>query len=323
MNEPLVAHHVLEFPGGYRRSVGPVVGRFLTSLREGRIEGVRIADGRVLVPPTEYDPVTSEPVGEWVEVGPAGTVTAWTWVARPRIGKHPLEQPFAFALIRPDGADTSLLHAVDAGSPDHLTVGTRVRPRWRADRRGHVTDIECWEPLADGDDGGAPPATAAAVTEPPVSEMPAPIRLEYDINAGTAMSVFLRGLAERRILGRRAAGADSVYVPPRGSDPQTGMPTGIDVEVSSRGTVTTYCVVNVKFTEATPEVPYVCAQVLLDGASVAFFGLVAGCPASEVRMGMRVEAEWADEPGADQRSIKWFRPTGEPDAPYDSYREYL
>ena len=56
MAEPLVEPHVLEYPGGYTRSVGPVIGRFLTGLRDGRIEAVRLADGRVLVPPTEYDP---------------------------------------------------------------------------------------------------------------------------------------------------------------------------------------------------------------------------------------------------------------------------
>src|SRR5450755_3017345 len=102
MTETFVAQHALEYPGGYTRSVGPVIGRFLTSLRDGRIEGVRIADGRVLVPPTEYDPVTSDAVGEdWVEVGPRGIVESWTWVVKPRPGKHGLDHPFAFALIRP------------------------------------------------------------------------------------------------------------------------------------------------------------------------------------------------------------------------------
>ena len=48
----------LEFP--YRRSVGPVIGAFLTGLRERRVVGVRTAGGRVLVPPFEYDPETGE-----------------------------------------------------------------------------------------------------------------------------------------------------------------------------------------------------------------------------------------------------------------------
>ncbi|MFD0856333.1 hypothetical protein ACFQ07_29100, partial [Actinomadura adrarensis] len=48
--------HVLEFPGGYTRSVGPVIGRFLSELRDGRLVGVRAVSGKVLVPPLEYDP---------------------------------------------------------------------------------------------------------------------------------------------------------------------------------------------------------------------------------------------------------------------------
>lgn len=321
-DEPLVGHHVLDFPGGYRRSLGPVLGSFLTSLRDGRLEGVRLADGRVLVPPTEYDPVTSEAVGAAVEVGPAGTVTTWTWVSEPHEGKHPLDRPFAFALIRPDGADTAMLGAVDAASADSMRTGMRVGPRWSPERRGHITDIECWVPLADGEAPAPAPASQDTEAEP-VTEFRQPLRLEYEINPGEAATAYLRGLAEGRLLGRRAEGSSDVYIPPRGSDPKTGEATTIDVSVSTSGTVTTFCVVNVKFTELTPEVPYVCAQVLLDGASVAFFGLIADCPVSDVRMGMRVEAVWADDLEPDASSIKWFRPSGEPDAAYDSYKEYL
>ncbi|GLW05268.1 hypothetical protein Misp01_03980 [Microtetraspora sp. NBRC 13810] len=62
MPSELGAEHTLEFPGGYTRSTGPVIGRFLTELRERRIVGVRTAGGRVLVPPLEYDPATGDPV---------------------------------------------------------------------------------------------------------------------------------------------------------------------------------------------------------------------------------------------------------------------
>jgi uncharacterized OB-fold protein len=142
----LVQTHVLEFPGGYTRSLGPVVGAFLTGLRDGRILGVRTASGRVLVPPTEYDPETSDPVpDDFVEVGPAGTVTTWAWVSRPR-AKHPLDRPFAWALIQLDGADTALLHAVDAGAERSVHTGLRVRPVWRDERVGHVLDIACFVP---------------------------------------------------------------------------------------------------------------------------------------------------------------------------------
>jgi uncharacterized protein len=133
----------LEFP--YTRTLGPVAGGFLRSLREHRVMGIRGADGKVLVPPLEYDPNTGADLGsELVEVGPGATVVSWTWVADPT-DKHPLNHPFAFALIRPDGADTSMVHAVDAGSPDVMATGMRVVPRWRAEPTGLITDLEAWE----------------------------------------------------------------------------------------------------------------------------------------------------------------------------------
>ncbi len=142
MTDRMVETHVLEFPGGYTRSLGPVVGRYLTGLRDGRFLGVRTASGRVLVPPTEYDPDTGEAVlDEFVEVGPIGTVTTWAWVGKPR-PKHPLDRPFAWALIRLDGADTALLHVVDAPK---VHTGLRVRPVWRDERVGHVLDVAYFE----------------------------------------------------------------------------------------------------------------------------------------------------------------------------------
>ena len=79
----LAAPHVLEYP--YRRSVGPVLSRFFTALRERRIVGVRTRSGRVLCPPSEADPATGAAVtDEYVEVGPGGAIETWTWVARPR-----------------------------------------------------------------------------------------------------------------------------------------------------------------------------------------------------------------------------------------------
>ena len=133
----------MELP--YRRSLGPVVGAFLTALRDGRMVGSRTADGRVLVPPLEYDPDSGEPVAEMVDVADVGEVREWAWVAEP-LRKHPLDRPFAWAMVRLDGADTSLLHALDAGSEDAVSTGMRVRVRWRDERQGHITDIECFEP---------------------------------------------------------------------------------------------------------------------------------------------------------------------------------
>jgi uncharacterized OB-fold protein len=147
-DDVLRAPHVLEFP--YVRSTGPVVGAFFTGLRQGRLVGIRSPadDGRVVVPPTEYDPVTGEDTTDVVEVGPAGTVTTWAWASAPR-PDQPLDRPFAWALVRLDGADTALLHVVDTeGSVDAMASGMRVTARFRPaeERSGTWRDLECFVP---------------------------------------------------------------------------------------------------------------------------------------------------------------------------------
>ena len=59
-----------------------------------------------------------------------------------------------WALIRLDGADTAMLHAVDAGSAAAMATGMRVRARWAASPAGHIRDIACFEPCNDAGPGG-------------------------------------------------------------------------------------------------------------------------------------------------------------------------
>ena len=147
----------LEYP--YTRTTGPVIGPFLTGLRDGRILGNRCGD-RVLCPPLEYDPDTSEPLEpEFVEVGPGGTVRSWTWVAHPT-PKHPFDHPFAFALIQLDGADTPIAHAVDAGSIEAMSTGMRVAAQYRDERDGAITDVYFVPEAGARAPGRSPPATS-------------------------------------------------------------------------------------------------------------------------------------------------------------------
>ena len=159
----------------------------------------------------------------------------------------------------------------------------------------------------------------------PVRSIRTPIRIEYEYSAGQAASRFLRAVAEGRIVGQRCPVCHKVYVPPRGSCPTDGVATTDEVELSDHGTITTFCIVRVPFKGMRIDLPYVTAQILLDGANIAMMHLVAGIPVEQVRMGMRVKALWRPrvEWGTTLENISWFEPTGEPDAEYDSYKAYL
>ncbi|MFL0580161.1 Zn-ribbon domain-containing OB-fold protein [Dietzia sp. 179-F 9C3 NHS] len=320
----------------YTRSTGPVLGAFFTGLRDGRVVGCRDSRGTVHVPPVEYDPHTHEALDEIVEIGRGdgieGLVVTWTWVHSPA-DVHPLAEPFAWALVRLDGADTATLLPLAADSPDAVSTGMRVRVRWAAERLGSIRDIACVVPVddagsatgsgAEGDDDEL--AVAPAGDSEPVTTLVTPIGLSVTHTAAPAESAFLRAIVEGRLLGRRRSNGPEVYVPPRDYCPSDGVAMGEYVEVADHGTVTTFGIVNVPFAGQSITPPYVTAYILLDGADVPIQHLVLGCEASEVRMGMRVRAAWRPEGErpASMQAITHFEPSGEPDADPDTYAKHL
>ncbi len=147
-SEPFVApmHQdlVSEFP--YKHSTGEVIGRFLAGLKEQkRIWGQRAAGQGVVVPPPGYSEVDGSAAGEWVEVKSSGTLTAVAVVHQPIERLHPFSEPFAFVLVRLDGADTAMAHVVKDDLA-RLRVGARVEAVWKPDgeRVGSVRDIACF-----------------------------------------------------------------------------------------------------------------------------------------------------------------------------------
>lgn len=315
----------------YTRSTGPVLGRFLTGLRDGVVVGGRTSDGRVVVPPPEFDPVTHLALEDFVEVATTGTVTSWSWVPEPVAGQ-PFDRPFAFALVLLDGADVAMFHAVDVASADEMSTGMRVQVRWASEPVGHINDIACFELAGEPGRARALPRDDAATEQSrpgdgsgAVTGVTTPVELDYVYAASPEESAFYRGLAEGRILGQRCPTCLKVYVPPRSACPVDGVATTEEVELSDSGTITTFCIVNVPFLGQKITPPYVSAYILLDGADIAFLHLILDVPADEVRMGMRVEAVWKprEEWGTTIENISHFTPTGEPDADYETYKVHL
>ena len=317
---PLSAPLRLSFD--YTRSVGPLLSQFFTALRERRIVGVRGSDGRVHVPPAEYDPVTYEALTEVVPVSAVGTVQSWTWQPAPLEGQ-PLDRPFAWALIKLDGADTPLLHAVDAPEGS-IKTGDRVHAHWIDEPVGAITDIAWFVPGEDSEPEGQPD------DRDPVTVQVSPSFIEIQHTASLPETTFLKALEEGKLLGGRTKkGRDGnpgkVYFPPKEADPATGLELDEFIELPDQGTVTTFAIINIPFPGQRIKPPYVAAYVLLDGADIPFLHLVTEIDPADVRMGMRVQAVWKprEEWGLGIDNIDYFKPTGEPDADYDSYKHHL
>ncbi|GAA3701401.1 Zn-ribbon domain-containing OB-fold protein [Gordonia hankookensis] len=308
----------------YTRSLGPVLSQFALALRDGRIVGSKSSGGTVSVPPVEFDPAGGAPTTELVDVAPTGTVVSWSWQQEP-LDPQPLDKPFAWALIKLDGADTSLLHAVAVDSPGDISTGLRVHAVWRPARIGRIDDIAYFAP---GESGDAAPANEADNPEGDLVVMTTPITTEIAHSATEEESWYLEGLKAGKLYGSRiGSGVDEgrVYFPPRKVSPADGAAAAERVELGHTGIVTTFCIVNVPFQGQRIKPPYVAAYVLLDGSDIPFLHLILDCAAEDVRMGMRVKAVWLPEDEWDHSigNISHFAPTGEPDAEYETYRDHL
>ena len=327
MSELPPASYTLEYP--YTRTTGPVVGRFLTALRDGQILGVRCR-GRVLCPPLEFDPDTSETLApDFVPVGPGGRVVAWTWVAEPT-RKHPFQQPFAFALVLLDGADTPLVHAVAAESIDEMSTGMRVRAQWRPERRQAISDVY-FVPEADAREQRIEPGKGEVeMTEHLIS-------LTYAEPLSPHRARYAKGLLAGRFIGQRSPVSGKVYLPSKGYDPieRVRMTEADDVAVASTGTVVSYTVITpVQYYGQKETEPYIRASILLDGADQPLGQQdIRNLPLAEFRAGMRLRAVFRPEGERDVGEIdnRWggtggaivrWEPTGEPDVPYEKISEH-
>jgi uncharacterized OB-fold protein len=157
--------------------------------------------------------------------------------------------------------------------------------------------------------------------ETPVKLIESTVNLPYHYVAGDYRAQYLRALKDKRILASKCSATGEVFVPPIVNSPSSLAPCDQLVEVSDHGTITTFCVVNIDVVGRNLKLPYVAASVALDGADISIFALIYDCEAADVRMGMRVAAVWKPdgEREGSHEDILYFRPTGEPDAPRESY----
>ena len=142
-----------------------------------------------------------------------------------------------------------------------------------------------------------------------------PIKLDYTFTASDFTTSYLEALREGRFIGDRVVEGDSVYSPPRGVCPRTGLATTELVDLPNRGVIKMFTVVHIPIPENPMKPPLTIANIQLEGTDTTFLHLIGECKNDEVYAGMPVEAVWKPEEEwqYSPANIRYFAPIGRQD----------
>ncbi|MBT8338785.1 MAG: Zn-ribbon domain-containing OB-fold protein [Desulfatitalea sp.] len=140
--EPMTFKGQIAVP--YTWWVGDTGSRFLEAIRDqATFLGTRCPDcDTVYVPPRKNCGRCFTALDQWVEIARRGVVTAFT-IVRANHPLQPVKSPFAYALIRLDGASVSILHLITKDLA-RLSIGVTVEAHFKeaSQRTGHILDID-------------------------------------------------------------------------------------------------------------------------------------------------------------------------------------
>jgi uncharacterized protein len=163
--ESLVMEHHVALT--YEEPLTPILGRYVEALIDGRIVGHKCPScGRVYVPGKGYCPLCVVATGDAdeVTVSDIGTVTGFTIITPVAYYGQTETEPFVYASVLLDGADSNLGGQDIVGIPhDQVRSGLRVRAVWKPkDKRtaegvsnrgwgGVGSAIDAFEPTGEPD----------------------------------------------------------------------------------------------------------------------------------------------------------------------------
>lgn len=137
-------------------------------------------------------------------------------------------------------------------------------------------------------------------------------KVSYAWDSGIAISAYLRGLKDGKLLASYAPGSDRVLVPPRTFCELSWTPSNELVELPGTGRVNTFSLSYVNWDATRREEPLMPAVIELDGASegMGILHMLGDVDPEDVEIGMAVEAVWkpAEEREGSITDILYFAP---------------
>jgi uncharacterized protein len=129
----------------FKYAVGLHGSKFFQELKERRIVGIKCPEcGKVYVPPRKVCGACFTEMREFMEVGPQGTIGAFTILRYAFIDPETGEQkpvPYGYGFIKFDGANTLFQHYIDIKDEARVKIGARVEPVFSEERKGTIKDI--------------------------------------------------------------------------------------------------------------------------------------------------------------------------------------
>ncbi len=162
--ETLVMEHLVSLR--YEEELTPILERYVDALIDGKIVGHKCPQcGRVFVPGKGYCPmcVVETTDRDEVEVADTGTVTGFTIITPVAYYGQEETEPFVYASVLLDGADSTLGGQDIVGIPhDQIRSGLRVRAVWRPkeQRSGSAVTNRGWGSVASVIDAFEPTGEA-------------------------------------------------------------------------------------------------------------------------------------------------------------------
>ncbi len=132
----------------------------------------------------------------------------------------------------------------------------------------------------------------------------------FTVSVGATGTKFLKTIRdEKKIMGIKCPSCSKVYVPPR-----THCPTCFDrmsewVDLSGKGTLTSYTVVRYEEPYLPRTVPFAYGVIQMDGADVGMAHILGEVDLDKIEVGMRLEPVFKEEREGSILDIDYFKPS--------------
>jgi uncharacterized OB-fold protein len=274
-------HSEINLP--YTLTPGRAAGTFLAEVKNRRIIASRFASGRVVAPAQDFSSIGGEEVDALVVAPDTGVLTDFTRVDGVVIG-----------LIRLDGCDNAFPHRILADL-ETLSAGQRVQAQWDDGVEASVLAIKGFVPAPEAPVGAI---TVPDTTEPALEVIPYAMKLEFEHAYGPYYGRMFDEIRENGvIMGVRQPGLDTALLPPREIDDISHKPTGTWKACADTGTIRACSIINMEVYGQTRAVPYVYAEIVLDGASTRMVHVIEiddlETAKTAIKPGTRVQAVWS------------------------------